>query len=62
VTPDQGSVTIAGVAVSSDSDPVKRRLGLVPQDLALYDELTARQSPAIRIVVRPVWRSARSRH
>ena len=42
VTPDQGSVTIAGVAVSSDSDPVKRRLGLVPQDLALYDELTAR--------------------
>ena len=42
VTPDQGSVTIGGVSVSSDSDPVKRRLGLVPQDLALYDELTAR--------------------
>jgi ABC-2 type transport system ATP-binding protein len=40
VTPDQGSVTIGGVAVSSDSDPVKRRIGLVPQDLALYDELT----------------------
>jgi ABC-2 type transport system ATP-binding protein len=42
VTPDQGQVTIGGVAVSRDSDPVKRRLGLVPQDLALFDELTAR--------------------
>jgi ABC-2 type transport system ATP-binding protein len=42
VTPDQGTVTIDGASVSSDDDPVKRRLGLVPQDLALYDELTAR--------------------
>ena len=42
VTPDQGAVTIGGASVSSDSDPIKRRLGLVPQDLALYDELTAR--------------------
>jgi ABC-2 type transport system ATP-binding protein len=42
VTPDQGTVTIGGAAIASDTDPVKRRLGLVPQDLALYDELTAR--------------------
>jgi ABC-2 type transport system ATP-binding protein len=42
VTPDEGSVTIAGQAVSGDADPVKRRLGLVPQDLALYDELSAK--------------------
>jgi ABC-2 type transport system ATP-binding protein len=42
VTPDRGAVRIGGAAVSGDSDPVKRRLGLVPQDLALYDELTAR--------------------
>ena len=42
VTPDRGAVTIGGAAVSGDSDPVKRRLGLVPQDLALYDELSAR--------------------
>ena len=41
VTPDQGTVTIGGAAVAGDSDPVKRRLGLVPQDLALYDELSA---------------------
>jgi ABC-2 type transport system ATP-binding protein len=42
VTPDQGTVTIGGAVLSRDADPVKRRLGLVPQDLALYDELPAR--------------------
>jgi ABC-2 type transport system ATP-binding protein len=42
VTPDRGTVTIGGAVPSGDRNPVKRRLGLVPQDLALYDELTAR--------------------
>jgi ABC-2 type transport system ATP-binding protein len=42
VTPDEGSVTIDGAALAGDADPIKRRLGLVPQDLALYDELPAR--------------------
>ena len=42
VTPEQGTVRIDGAVPSGDSDPVKRRVGLVPQDLALYDELTAR--------------------
>ena len=42
VTPDHGTVTIDGVRLSGDTDPVKRRIGLVPQDLALYDELSAR--------------------
>ena len=41
VTPDKGAVTIDGVRLSRDTDPVKRRIGLVPQDLALYDELSA---------------------
>jgi ABC-2 type transport system ATP-binding protein len=41
VTPDQGTVTIDGAAIAGDADPAKRRLGLVPQDLALYDELSA---------------------
>jgi ABC-2 type transport system ATP-binding protein len=41
VTPDRGEVTIDGVRLSGDTDPVKRRIGLVPQDLALYDELSA---------------------
>jgi len=42
VTPDQGEVLIDGHRLSGDTDPAKRRIGLVPQDLALYDELTAR--------------------
>jgi ABC-2 type transport system ATP-binding protein len=42
VTPDRGEVLVAGVRLSGDTDPKKRRIGLVPQDLALYDELSAR--------------------
>jgi ABC-2 type transport system ATP-binding protein len=30
--------------LSGDTDPKKRRIGLVPQDLALYDELSAREN------------------
>jgi len=40
--PDGGQVTIAGEAISGDASAVKRRIGLVPQDLALYEELPAR--------------------
>jgi ABC-2 type transport system ATP-binding protein len=42
VTPDRGEVLIGGRRLSGDTDPLKRRIGLVPQDLALFDELTAR--------------------
>jgi ABC-2 type transport system ATP-binding protein len=41
VRPDSGSVKIDGRPLTGDSDPIKRRIGLVPQDLALFDELTA---------------------
>src|SRR5580700_5096063 len=41
VTPDSGEVLIAGHKLAGDTDPAKRRIGLVPQDLALYDELSA---------------------
>lgn len=44
VTPDRGEVLIAGQRLEGDTDPKKRRVGLVPQDLALYDELTARDN------------------
>ena len=44
VTPDRGEVLIAGHRLAGDTDPAKRRIGLVPQDLALYDELTARDN------------------
>jgi ABC-2 type transport system ATP-binding protein len=39
VTPDRGEVLIGGIRLAGDTDPVKRKIGLVPQDLALYDEL-----------------------
>jgi ABC-2 type transport system ATP-binding protein len=41
VRPDSGSVRIEGRTLAGDTDPNKRRIGLVPQDLALFDELTA---------------------
>jgi ABC-2 type transport system ATP-binding protein len=42
--PDRGEVRIAGDIVRRETDPVKRRMGLVPQDLALHDELSAREN------------------
>lgn len=44
VTPERGDVLVGGRALRGDRDPAKRRIGLVPQDLALYDELTARDN------------------
>src|SRR5262245_36568835 len=44
VTPDRGEVLVAGRRLSGDTDPAKRRIGLVPQDLALYEELSARDN------------------
>jgi ABC-2 type transport system ATP-binding protein len=42
VKPDSGSVAIAGQAIRGDASGVKRRIGLVPQDLALYEDLSTR--------------------
>src|SRR5438477_4519767 len=39
--PDSGEVLIEGSPLGGDTDPVKRKIGLVPQDIALYDELSA---------------------
>ena len=41
LSPTSGQVLIEGRAVSGDTDPLKRQIGLVPQDLALYDEMSA---------------------
>ena len=41
LTPDRGDVLVGGRRLSGDTDPAKRRIGLIPQDLALYDELSA---------------------
>ena len=42
--PDAGEVLVGGTPLAGDTDPRKRLLGLVPQELALYDELSAREN------------------
>lgn len=42
VKPDAGQVLIDGESVRGETSPVKMKIGLVPQDLALYEELPAR--------------------
>ena len=44
VRPDGGTVQIAGEVVGSGRNDVKRKIGLVPQDLALYEDLSARDN------------------
>ncbi len=39
--PDAGEVLIDGSPLRGDTDPIKRKIGLVPQDMALFDELSA---------------------
>ena len=39
--PDRGTVTVGGVPVGDDASPTKRRIGLVPQDISLYEDLPA---------------------
>ena len=42
--PDEGTVTVAGVPMGRSSVAAKRHIGLVPQDLAIYPELSARDN------------------
>jgi len=44
VQPDAGEVRIAGRTLSGDTDPIKRAVGLVPQDLGLYEEMSASEN------------------
>jgi ABC-2 type transport system ATP-binding protein len=45
--PDRGEVRIGGGVVRGETDPVKLRMGLVPQEVALHDELSARENLAL---------------
>jgi len=38
---DQGEITVDGINLKKDSLEAKKRLGLVPQELAIFDQLTA---------------------
>ena len=44
--PDSGEVLIEGRPLRGDTDPTKRKIGLVPQDIALYEEMSARDNLA----------------
>ncbi|GAA1649225.1 linearmycin resistance ATP-binding protein LnrL [Georgenia ruanii] len=44
LAPDAGGVTVAGQPMGPDAISVKRHIGLVPQDLAIYPDLTAREN------------------
>lgn len=46
--PDSGTVTISGERITTSSVKGKRFIGLVPQDLAIYPDLTATENLAIR--------------
>lgn len=41
VRPDAGEARIGGETLQGDTAPAKRRIGLAPQDLALFDHLSA---------------------
>jgi ABC-2 type transport system ATP-binding protein len=44
ITPSRGTVRVAGHDVRREPFAARRELGLVPQEIAVYEELTARQN------------------
>ncbi len=46
ITPSRGSVAIGGIDLKQDPHGAKRKLGLVPQELAIYEDLSATQNLA----------------
>jgi ABC-2 type transport system ATP-binding protein len=42
LAPDGGEVLLSGQRLQGETDAKKRKIGVVPQDLALYEELSAR--------------------
>src|SRR5574342_1060251 len=43
-TPTSGDATIGGHSITKDPMAVKRMIGVVPQEIALYEDLTAREN------------------
>ena len=44
LAPDAGEVLVAGTALAADPQKAKRIMGVVPQELAIYEELTGREN------------------
>ena len=46
MVPDSGEVTFDGQAITSETDPLRRKIGYVPQEIALFDDLNCFQNLA----------------
>lgn len=44
ISPDKGDIYIDGQKISEDNRTLRNKIGLVPQSIALYDDLTAEQN------------------
>ncbi len=44
IAPSGGDATIAGHSITREAQAVRRVIGVVPQEIALYDDLTAREN------------------
>src|SRR5688500_9534619 len=44
LAPNEGTVTVGGISMAEDPQAAKRLIGYVPQEIALYSELTAREN------------------
>jgi len=44
LTPTAGEIHVEGVSIQKNPREVKRRLGVVPQEVAIYEELSAREN------------------
>ena len=47
LAPDAGDVLVDGHSVRTDSAAVRRALGVVPQEIALYPDADRRREPAL---------------
>ena len=44
MNPDSGTISIDGERITQDTRETRKKIGFVPQSLALYDELTAQEN------------------
>lgn len=47
LSPSSGTITVAGLSLQHDLDKIKRIIGVVPQEIALYQTLTARENLSV---------------
>jgi len=47
---DAGSVRLDGQLLGRETDPLKRRIGYAPQEIALYDDLSAALTPSLMLL------------